>query len=104
MNISGVGAGASESSGKGAFTGNIEDKYYKTTIYKKFSKKQREEHAALCKKHKQKAGNGGGRYCSGTSQLANLKRKVENKRSQIAALHAKAKGFGDESGDSDPDG
>ena len=32
LNIPGVGTGACESSGKGAFTGDIEDKYYKTVI------------------------------------------------------------------------
>ena len=52
LNISDVGTGAGESSGKGNFTDNIEDKYYKTAIYKKLSKKQREEHVELRKKRK----------------------------------------------------
>ena len=41
LNISGVSTRAGELSGEGAFTGNIENKYYKTEIYKKFSKNQR---------------------------------------------------------------
>ena len=40
--------------------------------------------------------NGGGRDSGGTSWLDKLKRKVENQRSQISALHAKAKGGGDD--------
>ena len=73
-------------------------------MYKKFSKKQRGYHAALRKKLNQKSVNCGGRDSSGTSQLTKLKKKVENQRFQIAALHAKAKGGGDELGDSDSDG
>ena len=66
LNILGVGTGACESSVEGTFTGNIEDKYYKKIIYKKFSKNQRGEHSALHKKRKQKAGNDGGVDSSGT--------------------------------------
>ena len=39
FNISGVGTGARESSGEGTFTGEIEDKYYKTEIHEKFLKR-----------------------------------------------------------------
>ena len=52
LNISVIGTGAGESSCKRTFTGKIEDKYYKTAMYKKFSKKQREEHVALRNKRK----------------------------------------------------
>ena len=104
LNISGVGTGASDSSGKGIFTGNIEDNYDKTEIYKKFSKKHSEEHADLRKKRKKKDGNDGGGDSGGTSQLAKLKRKLENQRYQIAALHSKAKGGRDKLVDSDSDG
>ena len=76
LNISGVGTGAGESPGEGAFTGKIEDKYYKTAIYKKLSKSQREEHSALRNKCKQKAGNDVGRDSCGTYQLTKLKMKV----------------------------
>ena len=41
LNISGIGTGSGESSGKGTFTGKIEDTYCKTLIYKKFLNKQR---------------------------------------------------------------
>ena len=53
-----------------------------------------EEHAAIRKKRKQKNVNGGGGDRYGTYQLYKLKRKVSNQKSQIAALHAKAKGCG----------
>ena len=39
LNISGVVTRASESSGEGNFPGNIKDKFYKTEIYKKLSRK-----------------------------------------------------------------
>ena len=67
LDISGVRTGASESSGDREFTGKIKDKYYKTSIYKNFSKNQREEHAALRTKRKQKSGNDGVKDSGGTS-------------------------------------
>ena len=39
LNISGVVTISSESSGEGTFPGNTEDKFYKTEIYKKLSRK-----------------------------------------------------------------
>ena len=73
LNILGVGTKDSDSSGKGNLTGDIKDKYYRIELYTNSSKRQREEHADLHKKHKKKAGNSGCRGSGETSPLSSTR-------------------------------
>ena len=57
LNISGVGTKEGELLEKGTLTVDIEDKYYKSEVYKKSSKMHKEKHVDLHKKRKKKAGN-----------------------------------------------
>ena len=65
LNISGDGTKEGELLEKGTLTGDIEDKYYKSELYKKSSKMNKEKHAGLHKKRNHKADNGG---CSGSGE------------------------------------